>query len=176
MHIYLIGFMGAGKTTIGKLLAEELRLDFLDLDDAIEQEAGFSIPEIFKMKGEEFFRQLESKALQSISSSPAKVIATGGGAVLAETNRLVMKNSGISIYLNWPVDVLFDRIRHSQNRPLLRNPSKENLFDYIQKMLNERQPLYELADYIVDGDEQITQEQSVAMILEKLPADDMTKK
>lgn len=161
--------MGAGKTTIGKSLAEKLELDFLDLDEIIELETGLSIPEIFKMKGEEFFRQLESKALQSISSSPAKVIATGGGAVLAETNRLVMKNSGISIYLNWPADVLFDRIRNSENRPLLKNLSEKNLFNHIQKMLNERQPLYELADFIVDGDEYTLPDQSVAMILDKLP-------
>lgn len=176
MHIYLIGFMGAGKTTVGKLLAKALNREFIDLDERIEQEAGLGIPEIFEKHGETYFRQRESTALRNISHFGRKVIATGGGIVLAPKNRETMKRSGVTVYLSWPAEVLFRRIHASQDRPLLKTTSAEITFDHVQRMVSERIPLYQLADVTITGDEGTSPEQTLAMILEQLPITDRNEK
>jgi len=176
VHIYLIGFMGAGKTTVGKMLARALNREFIDLDERIEQEVGLRIPEIFEAGGEALFRQRESEALRNISRSRGKVIATGGGVVLASRNRETMKRSGVTVYLSWPVEVLFQRIHASADRPLLRITSSETTFDLIQRLVSERIPLYQLADFTVFGEIETTPEQTLSMILNQLPITDGNKR
>src|ERR1700758_3868810 len=119
--------MGAGKTSVGSILAKKLGLDFRDLDKLIQKELEMTIPEIFSRFGEEFFRDVESKALQSVVQRGRQVVATGGGVVLREENWEVMKKEGITIYLKAPAEVLWSRIKYNTSRPLLQveNPSEK---------------------------------------------------
>ena len=174
MQIYLIGFMGAGKTTIGKQLAEKLDRPFVDLDDVIENKANLTIPLIFKKYGEQFFRQLETDILQRIAHYPGNVIATGGGIILIAENRKIMKDTGITVYLKWPTVTLFQRIQNSTHRPLLKGLDQSQLFQHIERMLKERQPFYEQADIIIDGNEGTTADEIVELILQKIPFENLT--
>ena len=171
MNIYLIGFMGAGKTTVGKQLAEKLDRPFVDLDDVIEKKADLTIPFIFKKYGENIFRRLETDCLQRITYYPGNVIATGGGIILAVKNREMMKNTGITVYLKWHTKILLQRIKNSAYRPLLKDIDQSQLFQHIETMLKERQPFYEQADVIIDGDEKTNLDEIVMMILQELPSE-----
>jgi shikimate kinase len=146
-NIFLIGFMGAGKTSVGRILAKKLRLGFQDLDEVIEKELRMNIPQIFSNLGEDFFRDAESNALRSLSQEKNQVIATGGGVVLREENREVMRREGITIYLKASPEVLWNRVRGTTSRPLLQ---VENPFEKMCELLSKRAPLYEKADLIVD--------------------------
>ncbi len=163
--------MGAGKTTVGKQLAEKLDRPFVDLDDVIEKEADLTIPLIFKKYGEKFFRQLETDCLQRITHYPGKVIATGGGIILIAQNRKLMKSTGTTVYLKWQTNILYRRVKNSTHRPLLKNIDESQLLQHIDKMLKERQPFYEQADVIIDGDEKPTPDEIVKIILQKLPSE-----
>jgi len=147
--IFLIGFMGAGKTTVGKILARKIGVGFVDLDEVIERECGISISEIFARFGEDYFRDLETKSLGSVDADKVMVIATGGGVVLREENWSIMRQRGITVYLRASPEVLYMRVRDSCFRPLLnvKNP-KERLFE----LLSQRASLYERADLIIDTD------------------------
>lgn len=147
--IILIGSMGSGKSTIGRLLAARLRMLFVDLDEAIVKRAGKIIPQIFEEDGECIFRALESEALEVITTdSKLKIIATGGGAVLSAPNRERMKSAGHIIWLNAPPEVLTERTVNDPNRPLLKG------VDPLQKAREldmQRRPIYEAcADFRVD--------------------------
>jgi shikimate kinase len=146
-NIYLIGFMGAGKTSVGRILAKKLRLEFSDLDELIEADCGETISSIFSEHGEDFFRDLESKKLQSVSKNSGQIVATGGGVVLRQVNWEVMKEGGITVYLKASPDVLWSRIKNDASRPLLQveKPSEK-----INELLSMRMPLYEKADLIID--------------------------
>ena len=147
--IFLVGMMGAGKTTVGRELAKRLRLRFVDCDHEIEARTGVKIPVIFDIEGEEGFRRRETQELDELSRMSGLVIATGGGIVLAEQNRNILRERGTVIYLDVAPDVLFERTRHDRNRPLLQvsNPKAR-----IRELYAQRAPLYrEVADLVVPG-------------------------
>ena len=160
--------MGAGKTTVAKLLAEKLDLPFVDLDDVIERKTDLAIPMIFDQYGEQYFRELETEILQRIAHYPGNIIATGGGIVLSDENRRIMKNTGITIYLKWETNILQQHIKNSTNRPLLKGIDESQLFQHIEKMLEQRQPFYEQADMIIAANESTMPSEIVELIIKRL--------
>src|SRR3989338_5844831 len=146
-NIILTGFMGTGKTSVGKRLAKELNLKFIDTDDLIEKEAGICINEIFAKYGEAYFRRLESKVIDEVSSDKNLIIATGGGAVINPTNLLALKKNGILICLTASIDVILSRIGSGDERPLISEGDKK---ETISNLLKVREPFYKKADFIVD--------------------------
>ena len=147
MNILLIGFMGSGKSTIGRKLAKLLEYSFVDTDSAIEEDQGCSVAEIFKYGGEECFRKMETRLLQKLKNVENSVIATGGGIVLREQNQRLLQEIGKRVYLNVPQEELQQRLKYDRNRPLLKKKDSETV---VQKMMKERVLLYEQAEYIVD--------------------------
>ncbi|MDD5296990.1 MAG: shikimate kinase [Rhodocyclaceae bacterium] len=148
-NIFLVGMMGAGKTTVGRQLARRLRLRFVDSDHEIEARCGVKIPVIFEIEGEDGFRRRESQVLGELAEEPGLVIATGGGAVLRAENRACLATHGTVIYLAVPPQYLWERTRHDVNRPLLQveNPRKR-----IEELHAARDPLYrEVADIVISG-------------------------
>jgi len=157
-HIFLNGFMGAGKSKIGPLLATKFACPFYDLDKIIEQEAGKRITEVFQDDGEEVFRGLESDILERLASGKVKsVIALGGGALVSDKNRSITEKSGIIIYLKSSPSAILGRVKDSQKRPLLSIPRdehfEENLLKMIKSLLEKRKDIYESADLIFDRDD-----------------------
>lgn len=151
-NIYLIGMMGAGKTTIGRHLARRLRKRFVDADHEIEARTGASIPLIFEIEGEQGFRRRETEVIHQLSEERDLVLATGGGAVLDPDNRRCLARSGIVVYLSATPDLLWERTRHDKNRPLLQvaDPRAK-----IAELYAQRDPLYrEIADIVVVGGRQ----------------------
>ena len=148
-NLILTGFMGTGKTSLGKLLAEKLGRGFVDLDQKIEQDTGLSIPQIFELHGEKYFRELEKKAVEEVSKRRNLVIATGGGTVKDEDNIRMLKNSGMIICLTTEPEEIFRRTERLGERPVLDKGAEDRL-DTIKKLLAERQKFYAQADYTVD--------------------------
>lgn len=148
MNILLIGFMGSGKSTIGRKLAKLLEYSFVDTDSVIEDDQGCSVDEIFKYGGEECFRKMETRLLQKLKNVENSVIATGGGIVLREQNQRLLQEIGKRVYLNVPQEELQQRLKNDRNRPLLKKKDPETV---VQKMMKERVLLYEQAEYIVDA-------------------------
>lgn len=147
-NIFLIGLMGAGKTTVGRALAKRLNKQFIDSDHEIEARTGASIPLIFEIEGEESFRQREADVIRDLTALNGIVLATGGGAVLRPENREYLKAHGTVIYLRASVNSILQRTSHDKNRPLLRtaDPRKR-----IEELARDREPLYlETADIVVD--------------------------
>lgn len=147
-NIYLVGPMGAGKTTVGRHLAELLGREFLDSDHEIERRTGASIPWIFEKEGEVGFRQRETSVIEDLTSRAALVVATGGGAVTQIKNREYLKNRGIVIYLYTPVELQLQRTYRDKNRPLLQvdDPEKK-----LRELLAARDPLYrEVAHLVIE--------------------------
>jgi shikimate kinase len=155
MRIYLIGFMGSGKSHWGKLLSSRLTLPFFDLDKQITEEEGKSIVEIFEQKGEEYFRMAEKEALYILSESHESfVMACGGGTPCYFNNIDYMNNNGITVWLNTRMDVLFNRLLDEKDaRPLLRNLTDAQLKQYILKKFSERRIYYEQANLVVEESE-----------------------
>lgn len=145
--IILIGFMGTGKSAVGKRLAKKTGFAFVDLDKLIEKEAALKIPAIFERYGEAHFRNLEKKAVFSIKMMSKAVVATGGGAVLDPQNIAVMKEAGLVIALDADIETLWRRLKSSQNRPLLKAPDPKNR---IEELYNARRPVYAQAHHTVD--------------------------
>ena len=149
-NIFLIGPTGAGKTTIGKLLAEELKLDFYDSDQEIAQRTGATIPWIFAKEGEQGFRQREEYVIAELTALTNIVLATGGGAVLSANNRALLTARGDVVYLQVSLEQQFARVAHSQDRPLLKTA---DLPETLAKMRTQREPLYtQMADFIIATD------------------------
>ena len=149
-NIFLVGPMGSGKTTIGRTLAEILNLKFFDLDSEIEKRSGANIPWIFDVEGENGFRERESRILEELSSLTGMVLATGGGAVIRENNRNILKKNGYVVYLNAPIERLVERTSHDHNRPLLK---VENPREAIEKMVLERESFYQdVANFVLITD------------------------
>ena len=146
-NIFIVGLMGSGKTSIGKLLAKRTGRLFIDIDNEIIKESGMTITEIFNKFGENYFRDLEHKILSKVKSIENHVISTGGGVILKLKNIKVMKNSGTIIFLDIDVETQLSRVRNKKNRPLLdRNNMAENLVN-IKK---ERDYIYKnISDYII---------------------------
>ncbi len=145
--VYLVGFMGSGKSTVGRLVARRLGWEFVDMDGLIEEREGRTVGEIFAAEGEKGFRRKEKALLGEIAAGERLVVATGGGVVLDEDNRLTMRRSGVSVYLRTPSTVVWSRIRDEGGRPLLE---VENPYERVCELMRERQHLYELSDYVVD--------------------------
>jgi|SRR5690554_77636 len=146
--IFLVGMMGAGKTTIGRGLARLLRRQFLDLDHEIEGRCGVRIAHIFDIEGEEGFRRRECSVLEQCSGEPDLVLATGGGAILAPENRRVLKERGVVVYLRATPEALYSRVARDRSRPLLQTPDPQKR---IRELLAMREPLYEeVADIVFD--------------------------
>lgn len=147
-NVYLIGLMGAGKTTVGRRLAKLLLLDFIDIDQLVEQRTGVSISHIFEIEGEAGFREREAKLLAEVSTCRQAVISTGGGIILRTENRLVMRKHGQVVYLRVPFEILWQRLKNCQTRPLLQQPEPKAK---LTELMLEREPIYaQEADIIVD--------------------------
>lgn len=160
--IYLIGFMGSGKTTIGHALAKALHYEFVDMDHYIEKQQQLSIADIFMQQGEESFRLIESQALDQLSKDKNIVISTGGGTPCFHDNMSIIRQSGVSIYLKCSIDSLHQRLKHSQERPLVSNKSDKELKRYIRETLSTRKEFYQKADIRVIADVEI------ALLLRKI--------
>lgn len=145
-NIVLIGMMGTGKSTVGSLLAAETGLALVDLDQRIVEEAGRTIPDIFAAEGEAYFRELESAILRSTLQERGIVLATGGGAVLREENRLVMREGGLVVALQATAEEIVARVGEDPGRPLLAGGAKERVI----ALLEERKDAYAFAHLTVD--------------------------
>ena len=160
-NIYLVGLMGAGKTSVGKLLARRLGKTFYDCDQEIERSTGVRIPVIFEIEGEAGFRARERKMLAELVERSDAVLATGGGVVLAEQNRKLLKEHGVVVYLCASPQDLWRRTRHDRNRPLLQTSDPLSKLAELYKI---RDPLYrEIADLVMD-----TGNQSVSALAHRL--------
>jgi shikimate kinase len=147
-NIFFVGLMGAGKTTVGRLIAKHLNKNFYDTDHEIERRTGVNIPLIFELEGEAGFRRRESAVIAELTHADNIVLATGGGAVLLAENRTNLKANGTVVYLRANVNELWLRTRNDKNRPLLQT---ENPREKLQMLYEERDPLYqEVASIIVD--------------------------
>ncbi|HIE73408.1 MAG TPA: shikimate kinase [Flavobacteriales bacterium] len=152
MRIFLIGFMGCGKSTIGKKLAKTLSCKFIDLDKYIERKTGESIQQIFKEKGEKYFRVLETESLMEICKSDNLVIATGGGTPCFFYNMQRILDKGICIYLKMEANNLAKRLsKEKSKRPLIENLTEKYLVNFIRKKLVEREVFYNKANHIIQA-------------------------
>jgi shikimate kinase len=146
--IVLVGLMGAGKSTIGRRLAQKLDLAFVDADAEIEQAAGKSVQDIFREHGEASFREGERRVIARLLESGPQVLATGGGAFMNEETRDNISRRGIAVWLKADVDLLMKRVRRRDNRPLLKADNPEEV---MQTLIEQRYPVYGLADIIVES-------------------------
>ena len=145
--VALVGLMGAGKTTVGRRLAQALGLPFVDADEAISTAAGRSIDDIFAERGECEFRRGERQVIARLLAGPAHVLATGGGAFIDPNTRALMKAQAITIWLRAPLDVLMKRVSRRDHRPLLKEDDPQAV---MQRLMDERYPIYAEADLTVD--------------------------
>jgi shikimate kinase len=148
--IVLVGLMGAGKTSVGRRLAEKLELPFVDADQEIETAAGKSIPEIFADHGEPYFREGEKRVIARLLEGGPQVLATGGGAYMNAETREEIRNRGISVWLKADLMVLLKRVAKRDNRPLLNNKNPEEV---MRQLINDRYPVYANADVTVESRE-----------------------
>ena len=168
-HLYLVGNMGSGKTTVGRLVAQRLQLPFYDLDQQIEQATGQTIANLFAQRGEQAFRELECDMLTQTIFVPRGVIATGGGVVLNERNRRLMRHRGWVIYLRASPETLWQRLQHTTDRPLLRT---ELPYETLQAIAQQREPLYQEADWVIDTDALCPEEVADAIVRVLKPTPD----
>ncbi len=152
MNIFLIGFMGSGKTTIGKKLARQLNMDFIDMDDYIENVSGKTIAKIFEEEGEASFRQMEKNTLKELFQLDNKIIATGGGTPCFFDNMEQMNKNGMTFYLQMTPKALADRLVHGmEKRPLVKNKSRHELEDFITETLEKRKSFYSQAQHYISA-------------------------
>lgn len=148
-NVYLVGMMGAGKTTVGRKLSKATGCDFVDLDQQIEAATGVSVATIFEIEGEAGFRQREMQALIQAAMQGQLIVATGGGAILNPLNRVRMQGSGLVVYLHASPTMLYTRTRHDKNRPLLQVADP---LARITQLTLRRDPLYrEVADAVIES-------------------------
>jgi shikimate kinase len=151
-NLILVGMMGSGKTTMGRALAKHLGKAFVDSDEEIQKRTGVTITHIFDIEGETGFRQRESAAICGLAGRSNMVLATGGGAVLAEQNRELLRQNGIVIYLKASVHDLWQRTRHDRNRPLLQTADP---YAKLTELFQQRDPLYrQVADIVIQSGKQ----------------------
>jgi shikimate kinase len=178
--IYLAGFMGAGKSTIGPILANTIGWDFYDLDLLIEEKTGKKVRQIFEEEGEDYFRKIESEMLLEVSQKANSVVSLGGGTMANEKNLAVLKNSGTTIYLKATTDSFYNRLRYKRDRPSLavnesEDFTKEKLVNRINHLMSNREKFYEQADIIVDTDN-FSVGKTVDKIVKLLKQTDVEKK
>jgi len=166
VNLFLIGMMGAGKSTVGKILAERLNYRFFDTDAVIEQSTQQSIAQIFSESGESAFRELETEVLSQLSAYTRMAIATGGGIVTERKNWSYLHH-GIVVWLDVPAEVLYERIKHDTSRPLLQTP---NPIQTLNVILNQRRSLYAQADLSVPVSAKDTPTDVADYVLETLPS------
>ncbi|MCG8014886.1 MAG: shikimate kinase AroK [Candidatus Thiodiazotropha sp. 'RUGA'] len=154
-NLFLIGPMGAGKTTVGRQLAEHFRKEFIDSDLEIQRRTGVDIPTIFEFEGEQGFRQREQEVIDELTQREEVVLATGGGAVIREQNRKVLSSRGLVIYLHCTVEQQFERTHRDKNRPLLQT---DDPMAKLKSLMAERDPLYrQTADLLISTEGRNTQ-------------------
>ncbi|MBD2169175.1 shikimate kinase [Calothrix membranacea FACHB-236] len=165
VNLYLIGMMGSGKTTVGRLLAKHLGYGFVDTDDVIVQVARKSINQLFAESGEAAFRQLESDVLSQVCSFTKLAIATGGGIVTRQENWSYLHH-GLIVWLDAPVDILYSRLQADDTRPLLQDVDPR---EKLRSLLEQRQPLYSQADLQITINKSETPEQIAERVIEAIP-------
>lgn len=149
MNIYLIGYRGTGKTSLGRILSLKLKRRFVDTDDLITEREGMTIPQLFSEKGEEFFRQAEHEIIEELSERKDLIVATGGGIVIRDDNREILKSTGYCILLTAEPEIILTRIGGDKNRPALTDHQSE--LDEITAMLNKRKDWYhDVANTVVN--------------------------
>ncbi|NLT52147.1 MAG: shikimate kinase [Ignavibacteria bacterium] len=153
--IYLTGFMTCGKSTLGPILANTLGWNFVDLDELIKENEKMDISEIFAQKGEDYFRNIETEILKSVSGKNGYIIALGGGTIVKEENFEIMRKTGKIIYLRASAEVIYNRIKTKLDRPIFKDlvlagSPKNDFIERIESLLNERKKYYEQADLIVN--------------------------
>ncbi|MCV6586394.1 MAG: shikimate kinase [Marinibacterium sp.] len=151
--VVMVGMMGAGKTAVGRALAERLGVRFLDSDVEIEKAANMSIAEIFERHGESFFRDRERQVIARLLDEECGILSTGGGAFLSAQNRALISDRGVSVWLRADIEVLWNRVRHKDTRPLLRTADPRAT---LQEIYDARVPLYSKADLAVTSDGQVS--------------------
>jgi shikimate kinase len=161
MNIILTGFMGTGKTVVGRRIAEALRTSFVDSDHLVEKKVGHSIRTIFETLGEAKFRQMESGVLKELAQLDKTVIAVGGGALLRPENRETLQKNGIFVCLSARTNTLLDRLKDDVTRPLLAG---ENPEARIERLMNERQSIYALCEIQIDTNDQTIDQVADAII------------
>lgn len=163
--IFLVGLMGAGKSTVGRFLADKLHYQFVDSDHVIEEKTGASIPMIFDIEGESGFRVREEQVIDEWTQKSEIVLATGGGAIMTPENRKHLRSRGFVVYLKSSVEALAQRTRHDRNRPLLQTEDPEGV---LKKLIAEREPFYEeVADLVIET-EQVSIHRVVRQILDQI--------
>jgi len=161
-NVYLVGMMGAGKSTVGRLLARRLKLRFVDSDHEIESRCGVKIPLIFEIEGEAGFRAREAQAIVELTALEGVVLATGGGAVLAQANRARLAARGTVVYLRAKPEDLYARVKHDRNRPLLATAAP---LERLRELYAERDPLYrEVAHVVIETGVQSVQSLARALM------------
>ncbi|MCO6523599.1 MAG: shikimate kinase AroL [Candidatus Schmidhempelia sp.] len=165
--LFLVGARAAGKTTLGTLLAKRLDFSFIDTDDYLQKKINSSITQIVEKKGWRYFRIQESLALKEVTK-PNRVIATGGGIVLAEHNRIWMQQHGIVFYLSVPIHHLVSRLTHAPNLAQRPSLTGQSIVDELEKVHQERQPLYhQVAHHVIDGS--LAPDQILSQIINHIP-------
>ena len=163
--VVMVGMMGAGKTAVGTALARLLGVDFRDSDEEIVLAANRSIAEIFERDGEAFFRARETEVIGRLLRGNPCVLSTGGGAFLSETNRQLIHEVGISVWLRADLELLWQRVRHKTTRPLLRTPNPR---ETLSELYEARLPFYAKADLVVDSSADLSLEEMAARVQEAL--------
>lgn len=165
--VVLVGMMGAGKTAVGKALAARLNAPFLDSDAEIELAANMTIAEVFERDGEAFFRDRETEVLDRLLENECGILSTGGGAFLSERNRKLITEKGVSVWLNADLNLLWNRVKHKNTRPLLRTANPRAT---LSEIYDQRVPIYALADLSVAAQPDYTIEVMAGHVLDTLEA------
>lgn len=162
--IVFVGLMGAGKTAVGRRVAQLTGLPFTDSDHEIEHVSRMTIPELFEAYGEPEFRSLESRVIQRIIETGPQVISTGGGAFMNEQTREAIAARGVSVWLKADLDLLMERVSRKQNRPLLKDPDPRGV---LRRLMEVRYPVYQLADLVVQSRD-VSKEEMAAVVVDAL--------
>ena len=149
--LVLVGMMGAGKTTIGRRLAQLLDMPFVDADDEIATAAGGSIQNVFLFHGEDMFRDLEMRVIERLLKTPHRIIATGGGAFIQDSVRTMIQSQGVSIWLKADSDVIYERVARRTTRPILEQGDKRTI---VNNLVKQRYPIYQQAHITIESDQQ----------------------
>lgn len=165
--VVMVGMMGAGKTAVGRAVAAKLGVPFLDSDAEIEAAANTTIAEIFARDGEAFFRQKETQVIDRLLENEICILSTGGGAFLAEGNRAAISEKGVSVWLDADLELLWERVRHKDTRPLLRT---DNPKATLQQIFNDRVPTYALSDIKAQASAECTIDEMADRVINALSA------